>query len=496
MKPIQGRLTDTIIGMVVTPEPAEDGSAMFSAERNIRVQAASYITRTSGVVDPLNIDSFSHTFPSMSELGCARVFTASQKKEPQQASVVSSPPPSSSAARPGAALKGPSLVGGFANESTSLSSFDLEYALLEQALKKDSSGTAQTHGDDQSRPERRGGQNVLEPELYFSDILGENGIPCQSLVSDQNQVYGVNETSRGKAGNDQNHEQMDVDLSSALASLVGSDVSTELKEDDKSGIRVRTQVPLRSNGRPEGSHSNLFVKNTVTDGYYIPNGNSAAFRELRTVATMDNVSLQCGSQTTKDIRPGLEDDVKLLGSGSTGEDEAAQSPVSDSSINEAGICNGIGSHPDLYENLNEDIREKVDRLQGIISKMPRRKLRESLARGVSIDDVEPLMCVNRDELAEMLGLGVTTWKMFVHHTLGIPRWPARALKSQQVKEKKLQQKKLEAEQRGEYDVAERVQRELTRMTQAHQRRRKLFRNDVKHRISRVPIRKTTSSTRS
>lgn len=161
-----------------------------------------------------------------------------------------------------------------------------------------------------------------------------------------------------------------------------------------------------------------------------------------------------------------------------------QSPTSDISVNNTNEV-GIRSHPDLYENLSERIRQKVDELKRRINSMPRRKLRESLAQGLTIEDVEPLMILNRDELAEMLGLGVTTWKTFVHHTLGIPRWPARALKSQQVKERKLLEKKFEAESRGDYEQAEKADRDLAKLIKVHQRRRDIFRNDAKLRVASV-----------
>lgn len=84
---------------------------------------------------------------------------------------------------------------------------------------------------------------------------------------------------------------------------------------------------------------------------------------------------------------------------------------------------------ETFEFLSPDMQSKISALKSKIKAMPRRKLRESLAREVKLFEVEPLMVVNRDDLAGFLGLGVTTWKSFVHSELGVPRWPARALKS-------------------------------------------------------------------
>lgn len=84
---------------------------------------------------------------------------------------------------------------------------------------------------------------------------------------------------------------------------------------------------------------------------------------------------------------------------------------------------------ETFESLSPDMQSKIRELKSKIKAMTRRKLRESLARDVKLYEVEPLMVVNRDDLAGFLGLGVTTWKSFVHSELGVPRWPARALKS-------------------------------------------------------------------
>lgn len=461
-----------------------DHSVPFSTETIMQPQAVERTPRTAVVPDPLFMDSFAHTFPHISELNVGSLFTVQNLKK-SQAPVLLSGSPKSGAVVRSAPPKGPSLVGGFEQESSSLSSFDLEYILLEQALKKDGNNAAPA--EPQIPTERKPIHNILEPEFYFSDILGDNGIPPHSLETGQGGLYNSADVPNDKSLLEGNHMQMDADFSNALAGLVGSDVSAEFSEDIGSA-RLKDQFISRAAHRDglDAAHERLYGRSIAGSSFH---GNVKAFRDLK------NISVgRIGKHRKRYAKDSIlnhceKDQFTLLKTADCEDEPKVQSPLSNSSV--SGGCNniGIGSHPDLYENLSGDIREKVDRLQGIISAMPRRKLRESLAQGVSIDDVEPLMCVNRDELAAMLGLGVTTWKMFVHHTLGIPRWPARALKSQKVKETKLIQKIHEAEQREEYDVADRLRRELHKLIQTHLRRRKLFRDDVKHKISHGAIKK-------
>lgn len=469
-----------------------DATTTLSSETNAHAQQAERTPRTAIGPGPLGIDTFNQSFPHISELNVGNIF-ASQKKNPQAPLLLSSSPRSGAVVRCGAVTKGLSLVGGFGNETSSLSSFDLEYALLEQALKKDSNGTTPVPAEVQAPLERRPVHNILEPEFYFSDILGDNGIPPQSLVTGQGNLYNAADVPSEKNEHEGNHERIDAEITNALAGLVGSDVSADFAEEGIAGGRVNSQLLPRTATREsqEASNTCLYARNMGGSSY---NGNGTTLRDMKNISSVGRIAKQRRRLLKEAAAANFEKDPFLvIKTDNSVEDSKAQSHLSDSSISGAGTGGvGIGSHPDLYENLSDDIREKVDRLKATISSMPRRKLREYLARLVSIDDVEPLMCVNRDELADMLGLGVTTWKMFVHHTLGIPRWPARALKSQKVKEKKLLQKKMEAEQRGEYDVADRIQRELSRLTQAHIRRRKLFRDDVNMRVSHGMIEKKRS----
>lgn len=134
------------------------------------------------------------------------------------------------------------------------------------------------------------------------------------------------------------------------------------------------------------------------------------------------------------------------------------------------------THTDLYENLPPELQMRVDHLREKISKMPRRKLRDSLALGVTIEEVIPLMSINRDDLAEMLGLGVTTWKIFIHKTFGIPRWPARVLKSQEMKERTLRARLAEAELRGDTHATAELWQELKKLEE----KRRIGRNKLRN----------------
>lgn len=144
----------------------------------------------------------------------------------------------------------------------------------------------------------------------------------------------------------------------------------------------------------------------------------------------------------------------------------------------SGLGNVALSHPDQYENLDGMTRMYVDALRDKIALMPRRKLREYLARHVSLEDVVPLMAVNRDELAGMLGLGVTTWKTFMH-SIGVSRWPARALKSHKVKEKKIVEKIEEARKMNEFDIVAKLERDLVKVRGASGRMMKGIRGKAR-----------------
>lgn len=138
-------------------------------------------------------------------------------------------------------------------------------------------------------------------------------------------------------------------------------------------------------------------------------------------------------------------------------------------------CGGFARAEAQLRDLGPSLQRAIGALRAKIETMPRRKLRESLARGVTIDEVIPLMSVNRDDLAGMLGLGVTTWKIFIHHTFGIPRWPARVLKSQEMRERSLQGRLREAEARGDAQACADLWGELRVL----QEKRKKGRNQIR-----------------
>lgn len=393
------------------------------------------------------------------------------------------------------------------------SAFDWEYAQLENALRKDSNAPEPGNAMPE-KPLKTVAPPLLEPEFYFGDILGDDGVPPQSmnnmiksedhlLEGDQNEAATSNvaEFEQTFTADDfrcpssitkrqpGSSEGTETNLSGALASFVGSDVSAEYAGQHNEKVvnqscpisvgaqgKVVVGTSIRGVGEPL-SQSNVRNNNSeIHGGREVP-----LYRYITKPDVVSNGKQAGDAGNNMDFR--YDDD------GKDGSDSMLDSPVSDTSVSGS----GIGSHPDLYENLEKEVRDKVDRLREIVTAMPRRKLRESLAKGVTIEDVEPLMCVNRDELAGILGLGVTTWKMFVHHTLGVPRWPARALKSQFVKEQRLLEKRLEAESRGEYDSARRIASDLAKLMEVHKRRRKAFRNDAKMRVQQLSINKKRRS---
>lgn len=340
--------------------------------------------------------------------------------------------------------------------NTSLSSFELEYAMLENVLRKDDTVGACSRNVAVEREQKNCAPALLEPEFYFADILGDNGIPPHSLcnmmengdlISDDGVPLQLRDDAREEICEDS--DKIETELSSALASIVESQQAARAERDGG------------CYNEPENSGS---TKGIDMDKESMDNG-------IEEMEGQEQDKL-CRYDITKEYRSflGLTESKKesveeeVIGRG-------ANSPSSDISMSGG----GVRSHPDVYENLSTDMRTKVDNLRDKIAMMPRRKLRESLAQGVTIEDVEPLMCLNRDELAGMLGLGVTTWKMFLHNTLGVPRWPARALKSQKVKEDKVIEKKKEAVRRGDHEQAYRLERELSKLKQSHLRRRKQFR---------------------
>lgn len=458
--------------------------------------------------DPLAMETFNNTFPPISDLHDGSFFASKQKSDDVRSHAAGSNHNSSRTSHP---IKGPSLVGGYAPETTSMAIFDQEMALLDQVLRKDgrtsgpsSSCTVQARSETKSMP------SLLEPELCFSDILGDNGTPPQLLTIKSGdhdeeppifQCMAMNRSSKDAQENEKLAKPrfpsqgsiLDLDVSRALVSIGYADSREAREVEGGQQAMTNRQVTFSNVTREqENEDTHTLSKNSGSSKNSILSpANSFGLVDLQKVAALNpNAKEKTRYSEIRDFRTHGSDRLEtetenplLIARQQVTFNDGAYSPISDSSMS------GAGTHPDLYENLGLLERKLVDKLKGKISFMPRRKLRESLAKYVSIEEVEPLMSVNRDELAGMLGLGVTTWKMFVHHTLGIPRWPARALKSQKVKEKKLLQKKAEAEARGEYVVAERVEKELARLKQAHMRRRKLFRRDGRIAISNSGISK-------
>lgn len=124
---------------------------------------------------------------------------------------------------------------------------------------------------------------------------------------------------------------------------------------------------------------------------------------------------------------------------------------------------GPASIRDRFKELPQDVQDRISDLRRKITQMPRRKLRGCLAREVTLREIEPLMVVNRDDLATMLSLGVTTWKSFVHHELGVSRWPARALKSVENKAREAIERLEAAQSEGRGEDVRELKNDLARL---------------------------------
>ncbi len=89
-----------------------------------------------------------------------------------------------------------------------------------------------------------------------------------------------------------------------------------------------------------------------------------------------------------------------------------------------------------------------------------RNLEMNLAKSISVDEVAPVMSVSRDDLCILLDIGVTSWKSFVHHGLGIHRWPGRRMKPVDTNIRVLQDKIEAAESENKKEEVEVLTQEL------------------------------------
>ncbi|CAN8072532.1 unnamed protein product [Agarophyton chilense] len=367
-----------------------------------------------------------------------------------------------------------------------------QYALLEQVLRKDD-----TNGPNSSsitkveRTQDPIGSPFIGPEFYyFSDIMADapsvSNNMLQASLKTTERLYAneadVSKVSIADAPIDLrslDSAAAATDLSSGLESLCASNepeptTCAEQQQQNLLGVFNDRKTNERDDEHPVhseaiGQFRSIFPFNS--------NPVSRSVFEPERETGNEEVEMKADEDETDDMLFSAKNEDSC--------EVRDQSPSSNISMTGP----SIGSHPDLYENLSPFHQALVDALGRKIATMSRRKLRETLAERVTIEEVEPLMIINRDELAGMLGLGVTTWKMFVHNSLGVPRWPARALKSQKVKENKLLQRLKEAEARGDHENLTRLRKEHSRVIQNHMKRRKLFRAEAKQRSEKNAVRK-------
>ncbi len=82
-----------------------------------------------------------------------------------------------------------------------------------------------------------------------------------------------------------------------------------------------------------------------------------------------------------------------------------------------------------YSDLSDNHKRCIDCLRAKINKMPKRKLLDCLKREIAVDEIMPLILLDRDSVVELLNIGQTTFKRWIHEGLGMERWPARAVRA-------------------------------------------------------------------
>lgn len=393
-----------------------------------------------------------------------------------------------------------------ATDQSALSAIAQEqYALLEQVLRKDEiNGQSSVLPHKPERPNDAIGSPLMGEEFYLGDMMPDTPVQHHHDMSSA-QVLPVelkagDRLMAGISGSE--HKGIEAaEQSLDIGSLDSGAAATDISSGLDSFCASHQSDAGSGNGHHQSQHLvGIFgAKKTenTEDDYHV---NQEAIRQFRNMIPFhappfSRTLFEAGKREDEEYYTKCEDgDEQDCDEDDEGADAHSINTNSEMRLpfdrnNMSMSSPGIGSHPDLYENIDPLLRAKVDALARKISGMPRRKLRECLAQRVTIEDVEPLMVLNRDELAGMLGLGVTTWKMFVHNSLGVPRWPARALKSQVVKENKLLQRLKEAEMRGDADAMHRLRTEHSRVVQSHMKRRKMFRLEAKQRLQKPGFKK-------
>lgn len=404
-------------------------------------------------------------------------------------------------------------------ETNLLPGIEIDYSVLDNAIRKETSVSAMCapHPLSSDKQSGQGNQTVvaavtmaaataplLDPDLYFGDILGDDGVPPQALPTmmksdDLEDTAQVEMHKSYPLGNGMHYSDQAPITSEELShhrvsradedSVAGLSGATQY---DQAGLSTAPTFLSSVNREGSSKHAVMGVPNFSGIAAAESLGGSLSLEKsnghLMVSPMTEKVEASILNYDEMSVNDSAKSSSDAGSDGDEDKDTVINSPASGSSMTNGQM---IGTHPDLYENLSPQIRDHIDQLREKIAAMPRRKLRESLAREVTIEDVEPLMFVNRDELAGMLGLGVTTWKTFMH-SLGVPRWPARALKSQQGKEKKLLEKKDDAEKRGDADVIMKVNRDLEKLRHENERQRSTLKNNARLRVANVTMKKKRS----
>lgn len=399
--------------------------------------------------------------------------------------------------------RGMAALNDYEVENHLLSAIDLDYPMLDNELKRVSANNT-INISDQIIPLQRhipsttyainySPQNetapLLDSEFYFGDILGDNGVPPQGL----HEMAKSNEIGEHDPIIPENHAN---NLFSSDTAITNEELSHHSSKVDNNFSPEFSSVPGNARFGPKPGLDHDVEDEPLSRRATTSLAKACHFNDEGHAYINSVQDLFSQSKNQVDIlqTDSIFDEAGKHNEGTVDENKPSglmsNSPVSGISMTNGQLTEAkvVGTHPDLYENLPLKIQKHVDHLREKIAVMPRRKLRESLAQSVTLQDVEPLMFINRDELAGMLGVGVTTWKTFMH-SLGVPRWPARMLKSQRVKEDKLVEKKQDAEKCGDQDLVQKLDRDLEKLKFLNSRRRKQLRTNAELRVANVTIKK-------
>lgn len=214
-------------------------------------------------VESIGIDSFHETLANPTDLPMGPIFGSQRRTTFTQVPLAGAAPVlPESRSKSNAYSRGPICGEELGGDADSLGNVELHFALLEQALTKDGTVPPTNHvAPMQVEDEKNCSPSVLEAEMFYCEVFGDDALPAQHFTSNtkseenlrqEDFLDGVpvaedeNQGSKGmiKAGTgsekgncrtpftDRSPDSVNTDtnLSSALASLVGSNSSNDFGE--------------------------------------------------------------------------------------------------------------------------------------------------------------------------------------------------------------------------------------------------------------------------